>query len=703
MKLNLYLPLKIFLLLALIIFLPTCQSQVNHGEESNHLIKENSPYLLQHAYNPVDWYPWGEKALVKAQKEDKMMIISIGYSACHWCHVMEHESFEDSLVASIMNEHFVSIKIDREERPDIDDVYMTACHLASGNSCGWPLNAFALPDGRPVWAGTYFPKENWIDLLNQFIKLKDSDKERLERSAAAITQGIEARSTLIKVDGPDNYSLKDIRRQVSELLNNLDKEWGGLEGAPKFPMPSIYQFLLHYHSLTGDQESLDLAALTLNKIGNGGIYDHLGGGFARYSVDEEWLIPHFEKMLYDNGQLISLYANAYRRTQNPLFKEKMTETIRFMDLELRHPDGGFYSSYDADSEGEEGKYYTWTAEELKQVLGSEAELFNAVYEVTSSGNWKEENINVLHRRRGLNEIAQEFELSMEALKSSIQGSKEKLHAHRSSREKPGLDDKVLAGWNGLAVAGLIDAYMSTGEKAHLRKAELAVEFIHKNFIQDDFRILRNFKDGNTKINGFLDDYACVIDALSKMYEATFDIEYLDLAASLTTYAIEHFHETETGMFSYTSNLDLPLVAKKISFTDNVIPSANSMMARNLWKLGSLYNRKGWTTMAKQMIDNVWSEMEASNNLSFFSNWGRLMLEVANPPWEIAIMGPDADALKIELQRNLNQPAYFVGGLEENLPLLENKLPDDGTLIYVCKNKVCKFPVETVEEALKLME
>ena len=370
---------------------------------------------------------------------------------------------------------------------------------------------------------------------------------------------------------------------------------------------------------------------------------------------------------------------------------------------MRHPEGGFYSSYDADSEGEEGKFYTWSEEELNQVLGEDALVFNEVYEVTSSGNWREEKINVLHRRKEMEDIARGFNTTEGKLKNTILESKKKLYHHRALREKPGLDDKVLAGWNGLAATGLIDAYMVTGETSYLRKAEQTIIFIQKNFIQEDFRILRNYKDGKTKINGFLDDYASVIEALCKMYEATFDIKYLDQASALTSYVIEHFQEKETGMFSYTSDLDPPLVAKKVSYTDNVIPSANSMMARNLWKLGTLYDKKEWTAMAKQMLDNVWPEMQASNNLSFFSNWGSLMLEIANPPWEIAIMGPEADALRGELQRPLLQPAYFIGGSEENLPLLEKKLPDDGTLIYVCKNKVCKFPVESVDAALKLMK
>ena len=390
----------------------------------NHLIHESSPYLLQHAYNPVDWYPWGEEALNKAKDEDKMMIISIGYAACHWCHVMEHESFEDDTIAQIMNDHFICIKVDREERPDIDQVYMSACQLVSGNSCGWPLNAFALPNGKPVWAGTYFPKDRWKDILLNFKDLYSTDKSILQRSSENITKGISALGTLELPKTENDINRLETSGFIDSFLYQVDMVNGGRKGRPKFPMPNNYLMLLEYYNLFGNEQVKEALKVTLDNMAAGGIYDHLAGGFARYSVDEYWLVPHFEKMLYDNAQLIELYAQAYKLTEDPLYAKIVRETSDFLIRDFKDQEGGFYCSYDADSEGEEGKFYTWTSEQVNDILGEDAGLFKDYYNVTDTGNW--DGVNILHRIMSDATIAQKNNLSKSLFLSKIDSLKQRI-------------------------------------------------------------------------------------------------------------------------------------------------------------------------------------------------------------------------------------------------------------------------------------
>lgn len=376
---------KLLLVLIVLIGMLSCHSKktnMNHSSEehefTNDLINETSPYLLQHAHNPVNWNAWNEEALAEAKKEDKLLIVSVGYAACHWCHVMEHESFEDSTVAAIMNEHFMPIKVDREERPDVDDVYMTACNLINGSG-GWPLNAIALPDGRPIWAGTYFPKDQWMGILNQFVKLKSEDYQKLVDNADQLTKGVQAVDGILKVESKNSFDKEQLAVFNKNIFNITDYELGGRLGAPKFPMPSIYEYLLEQYRITGDKEVLRTVDVTLEAMAKGGIYDQLGGGFARYSVDAQWLVPHFEKMLYDNGQLVALYARAYKATKNPLYKEVVEQTLEYTKREMTDDSNGFYSSLDADSEGEEGKFYVWDTEELKELLGGDYEIFASYY------------------------------------------------------------------------------------------------------------------------------------------------------------------------------------------------------------------------------------------------------------------------------------------------------------------------------------
>ena len=671
-------------------------------KKANRLINESSPYLLQHAYNPVDWHPWGEEALQKAQKEDKLLIISIGYAACHWCHVMEHESFEDSLVAAVMNENFISIKVDREERPDVDDVYMTAAQLLTGRG-GWPLNAIALPNGKPVFAGTYYPKDQWINILEQIIKVKNEDPERLKESADKITEGIES-TTLIEVNNSSlDIAFEDVKSKVPALLGQYDSEFGGRQGAPKFPMPNSYEFLMKYHWLTGDTKSLEVVNTALTKMAYGGIFDQLGGGFARYSVDAYWLVPHFEKMLYDNGQLVSVYADAYALTGNKLYREVVESTLEFVDRELSSSDGGFYSSLDADSEGEEGKFYVWQKGEIDSIINNEqkSRIFCDYYDVSKNGNW--EHSNILNIKQDKASFAKEEKIELSALNAILEEGKAKLMAHRDTRVRPGLDDKILTSWNALMLSGYIDAYNALGKDKYLETALKSAQFLSDNMMEDDGRLNRNYKDGQSNINAFLDDYALLSSAFVKLYQSTFDKSWLEKAEKLADYAVDHFYNEDMKMFDYTSDLDPPLIAKKAEYEDNVIPSSNSAMARSLFEIGTLLYNQEFIDMSRQMLNNMIPRIGTTDYLSFYSNWYQLMLDEVVSPFEVAIIGTDAEDKRKRMLAQYTGNSIFLGSQgEENLELLKEKYQEGTTMIYVCQNKTCKLPVTEVESALELM-
>jgi len=677
----------------------------HQGRPTNHLAKESSPYLLQHMYNPVDWYPWNDEALEKAKKENKMLLISVGYSACHWCHVMEHESFEDSLVAKVMNENFVCIKVDREERPDVDDVYMTACHMATGKSCGWPLNAFALPDGRPVWAGTYFPKKNWLEILDYFIKLRADEPAKLEEYAVQLTEGLKSSEGININTGDQDFNKSELESIASKFLRNIDFKKGGRVGAPKFPMPNNYQFLLAYHHYSGNSKALEAVNTTLEKMAMGGIYDQLGGGFARYSTDGDWFAPHFEKMLYDNGQLISLYSDAFALSKNPLYEKTVRQTLEFIKRELTDKSGGFYSSLDADSEGEEGKFYVWKKAEIDAVLTDEKvnNIFCDYYEVSKKGNWEHGN-NILHRKSSSQKTAKKHGLTEEKLASTIKGAEQKLMTARDKRIRPGLDDKILTSWNALMLKGYVDAYKAFGDEDYLKTAIANANFISNQMMQSDSRLNRNYKNGKSVINAFLDDYALTIDAFTALYQATLDEQWLNKAKGLADYAMAHFQNKENGMFNYTSDLDPPLIARKMELADNVIPGSNSAMARSLFALGTYLYNTTYTDKAKEMMHNMSETLATSDQPNFYSNWCTLYMNLTQAPYEVAIIGEDYRPLHKEMMAHYLPNALLLGGKTEGgLDLLKNKLQDGETMIYVCQNKVCKFPVRSVDKALELME
>ncbi|HAY71471.1 MAG TPA: thioredoxin domain-containing protein, partial [Saprospirales bacterium] len=508
--------------------------------QPNQLFAEQSPYLLQHAYNPVNWYPWGEKALQKAAEENKMLIISVGYAACHWCHVMEKESFEDIRVADLMNQHFVSIKVDREERPDIDDIYMNACHLSGRRSCGWPLNAFALPDGRPFWASTYFPKEQWLDILRQIVGIRQNEPEKLIVAAEEIMKGINQLSLIPHQEEKTGISKEFLENACKSILAQQDFELGGRRGQPKFPMPVIYQFLLQYHQYFNEPLALNAVVATLDNMMMGGIYDQLGGGFARYSVDSYWFAPHFEKMLYDNAQLVSLYAQMHRFSKKEEYKKVVLETLAFAEREWLTPEGIFYSALDADSEGEEGRFYVWKAEEIRQAFNNpqDTALFFDYFRIIEEGNW-ESNYNILYRKAENHTIEKRYGHTRNELENKIDKLKSILFAVRSRRIRPLLDHKMLTSWNGLMLKAFTDAYKAFHLADYKNNAIRMASFMLENAMDKHYRLFRTF--GRKKINGFLDDYANLISGLIGLYEISFDERWIFTAKNLTDYVLEHFY------------------------------------------------------------------------------------------------------------------------------------------------------------------
>ncbi len=663
---------------------------------TNELINESSPYLLQHAHNPVNWYPWGNEALNKAKEQNKLILISIGYAACHWCHVMEHESFENEEVANIMNDNFICIKVDREERPDIDQIYMNAVQLISGRG-GWPLNCFALPDGRPIYGGTYFPAQNWMDLMNRVVDLYEDNLKELQKQAQELTEGVRATELVeLNPEKPDFLSL-DLDRTFTNFEKYIDKENGGSQGAPKFPMPVGYEFLLHYCYFMQQEEALDAVELTLIKMAYGGIYDQVGGGFARYSTDAIWKVPHFEKMLYDNGQLVSLYSSAYQLTKNPIYKKVVEETLGFIKRELTSKEGGFYSSLDADSEGEEGKFYVWKEEEIKALMGQDANLIMDYYNVGADGFW-EHGVNILLKNESDERFAKRNKLSLEELEEKVNTAKELLLKEREKRIRPGLDDKILTSWNGLMLVGYVKAYNVFGDKSYLKAALKNADFICSKLMDGDYRLSRNYKNSKVSINGFLDDYAFTIQGFISLYQATFDSEWLKKAEGLLKYANKHFYDEKSGMYYYTSDEDPALIARKMEVSDNVIPSSNSEMAKNLFLIGRYTYNEKYFEMSKTMANNV--KESAINGASYYGNWAVLMSWLNGETYDVSIVGKDCEKLRKQINEHYLPNVFLSGGMEEgDNSLLQGKLIAGKTIIYVCQDKACQLPVSRVDEML----
>lgn len=668
----------------------------------NRLANSSSPYLLQHANNPVDWYPWGPEALQKAKAENKLILVSIGYSACHWCHVMEHESFEDEKVATVMNEYFVCIKVDREERPDVDQIYMSAVQLMTGRG-GWPLNCICLPDQRPIYGGTYFRKNDWVSLLFNLADFYKAKPAEAEEYAVKLTEGIKQYESIHFVDVKTDYQKEDLELIVKNWHRYFDRVEGGMGSSPKFPMPNNWLFLMRYAWLMQDEDITQQMKLTLHKMAFGGIYDHVGGGFARYSVDNRWHVPHFEKMLYDNAQLLSLYSEASVWQPDPLYPQIADEIITFIKRELTSPEGGFYSALDADSEGVEGKFYTFTKEDIEQILGKDANLFCIYYNITDDGNWEEEETNVLFRKDNDKQLAVKLGLSEEDLSAKIKEAKARVLEARSKRIRPGLDNKILASWNGLMLKGLCDSYRAFNKQEYLDLALKSAGFILNHLISKNGRLLRvaslSSEEGRGGANevSFLDDYANIIDAFIALYEVTFDEKWVHEAKKLTNTALEHYYDKTSGMFFYTADDDEELIARKAELMDNVIPASNSVMAQNLKKMGSLFDNEDYQEIADQMLRNV--AQLVSKYGSSYSNWAIQMLNEVFGTYEVAITGNDAERFRSEMEKTYIPNKIMLGGKQGSLPLLQDRIADV-TRIFICKDKTCGLPVLNIPDALK---
>ncbi|MBK6835825.1 MAG: thioredoxin domain-containing protein [Bacteroidetes bacterium] len=663
-------------------------------KHTNSLVSETSPYLLQHAHNPVKWFAWNDETLKKAKEEDKMILVSIGYSACHWCHVMEHECFEDEEVADLMNEHFINVKIDREERPDIDQVYMTAVQLMTKHG-GWPLNCFTLPDGRPIYGGTYFPKDRWMQILKSLANLFKQDRNKAEEYASELTNGLLRAEMLVSNSDAIELNIDTIHKSIRNWKTLLDDEEGGMDKAPKFPLPNNYIFLLRYAHLFNDDDVMKQVHLTLRKMAYGGIYDQLEGGFARYSVDALWKVPHFEKMLYDNAQLISLYSEAFQQSKEPLYKQIVEESISFIETNWSNNFGGYFSALDADSEGVEGKYYVWTKEELHKLLDEKSfDVFCKYYNVNEIGYWEDENY-ILLRKDSDKELAMKLQVNEKELIEIVTKAKSILLEVRSKRVKPGLDDKTLCSWNALMLKAYADSYKVFSKQEYLDKALFLASFI-KSKMKNGEGLFHSFKNDVVKINGFLEDYAFTIEAYISLYEVSGAEEWLHEAKRLSEYVNKHFYDKQSGFFFFTSDEDAELIVRKVEISDNVIPASNSQMARNLFRLHKHFHLPQYHEMTQAMCAKLSDEI--SHYGSGYSNWAILQLELQLPFKEIAITGKEAKKYFTELNKQyLPNVVFAVSHKISDLPLLKDRLVDGKTLIYVCENNACNLPLENVAE------
>ena len=683
---------------------------------TNKLASETSPYLLQHAHNPVNWYPWGNEALELAKQEDKPILVSIGYSACHWCHVMERESFENEETATIMNENFINIKIDREERPDIDHIYMDAVQAMTGSG-GWPLNVFLMPDGRPFFGGTYFPpvqaynRSSWPQTL---LAVKQAFVERrteIESQAENLTKHIKSNNELSGNAGAQNIS--STRESLNQLAQNAlkqgDTQWGGFGSAPKFPQTFIITFLLRHYYFTADQRCLNHALLSLDKMIQGGIYDQLGGGFARYSTDEKWLAPHFEKMLYDNALLISVLSEAYQITKNELYATTIRQTVAWLRLEMMSEEGGFLSALDADSEGVEGKFYTWSKSEIDQLLGEDSDLYCKFYDISEEGNWEHTNILWITRPflDFVNELADKERGGVQDLertvKELIYRSNKKLLEVRSSRVRPGTDDKILLSWNALMITALCKAYAALNDEIFKELALKNMQFLEaklKDSGSDGW--FHTYKNGTAKVTAFLEDYAYLVQAYIHLQEITGQSAYLIKAKTLTQFVIQNFKEEAGPFFYFTHKNQGDVIVRKKEVYDGATPSGNSVMAVNLLYLAKIFDETGWFSLAEQMISRL--EQPIIKHPTSFGIWASGLQWLTEPVSEIAIIGENSiDALKEVLSAyHPNKAIQASSTTDNNFPLLSQKIATDHLQIYLCRDYACLQPVSTAKELFQLI-
>nr|WP_317631279.1 thioredoxin domain-containing protein [uncultured Flavobacterium sp.] len=662
----------------------------------NELKFETSPYLLQHKNNPIYWKAWNQDSLQQAQTQNKLLVISIGYSACHWCHVMEHECFEDNDVAEIMNEHFVSIKVDREERPDVDAIYMKALQLMIRQG-GWPLNVVCLPDGRPVWGATYVNKQNWIESLIELQALSENSKDRMIEYADKLQLGINHIGLIDAPDVENPFDLKITEPLIAKWQKSFDWEFGGPARAPKFMMPTNLNFLQNYGSYTNNPELLSFVDLTLTKMAYGGLFDVVDGGFSRYSVDVRWHIPHFEKMLYDNGQLLQTYALAYKRTQNPIYKNVCYKTYNFIKENWILKNGLVQSAYDADSldhqnKLQEGAFYYWKKEELQEILKEDFTWFSELYNINDFGYW-EHDFYVFIQTQHINEIAEQYGINVADLNAKNNEILLKLKNYRNTnRQFPRLDDKCLTAWNAMFAIGCLECYEAFGDDVFLNSAEKNKNTILNTLLDNETGILyRNYKDNNVTISGFLDDYAFLIKALIKLYQNTLKEEYILESKQLTDYVIDNFYNENIGLFEYKNKNDDKLIATHFEIEDNVIPSSNAIMGQNLWILSIIFEQSYYKKMTQNMLKKVLPSIDYG---SAFSDWLQLQLWMQNDFEYFVVTGIDALKLvQLENQKYFGNSLIFATNKQSNIAVFSHKFKPNKNIKYICNNINCTNQIE----------
>lgn len=671
----------------------------------NELHKETSPYLLQHATNPIYWKAWNSKTLQKAKEENKLILISIGYAACHWCHVMEHESFEDETVAQTMNTSYLSIKVDREERPDVDAIYMKAIQIMTGQG-GWPLNVVCLPDGRPVWGGTYFRKEDWLNALQQLQQLYETHPEKMIEYAEKLHEGLQIIGLVQKNNSDAIFSKEKATVLIEKWQKSFDLEYGGYARAPKFMMPTNLEFLQRFGYQNNEPLLLDYVDTTLTKMAWGGLFDTVDGGFSRYSVDVKWHVPHFEKMLYDNAQLLSVYANAYKRTQNELYKEVIQKTIAFCDKELLNNKKGYFASLDADSLNnqehlEEGAFYSWTKEELQSVLKEDFDMFAKVFNINSFGYWEEEQKYVLIQNQSLIEIAAAHSIAVETLKEKKKKWEQELYIIRENRKKPRLDDKSITSWNALLLSGFVESYKALENQNYLDKAINVATFITNELWHETGFLWHTYKNNESKIEGFLEDYALTIEAFIQLYQVTFDKKHLVNAKHLTDYCLENFYSEKEHFFAFTSRNAEALIATHYETEDNVIPASNSVMGHNLYALSIYYENSYYEKVYQNMLLTILPTIDYA---SAFSNWLSLWMKTLESQKELAICGKNA----LENSQKINKlyfPNIIIAGStsENDIPFLKDRFDKEKDFFYLCSNRSCQIPETKIENIINQIE
>ncbi|MDQ2751957.1 MAG: thioredoxin domain-containing protein [Bacteroidota bacterium] len=675
-------------------------------KHTNHLVHETSVYLLQHAHNPVNWYPWGKEALQKAREENKPILVSIGYAACHWCHVMERESFENEETAALMNEHFINIKVDREERPDLDHIYMDAVQAISGGG-GWPLNVFLLPDGKPFYGGTYYPpvrafnRMSWTELLTSIHEMYAQKQNEVEAQADNLLYHLSSANKLVQKQTEDDIFKEENLHLINQnIIQAADTEWGGFGRAPKFPQTFSIQSLLRHYYFTGNESSIQQALLSLDKMIGGGIYDQLGGGFARYSTDGKWLAPHFEKMLYDNALLVTVMSEAFQLTKKELYAEAIAETLQFIKHEMTAPEGGFYSALDADSEGVEGKFYTWSKKEIEDVLGKEESVwFCPIFDVSEEGNWEHTNILWLSHNKNWEAVYKDS-----STKNKIAVCKQKLLTRREQRIRPQLDDKIILGWNALLITACCKAFAALRNDTFLKMAEDNICFLEEKLCQNQ-TWQHSWKNGVVSHSAFLDDYAYLTEAYIQLQEVSGNSHYLLKAKETLEYVLAHFAQSESPLFYFTPDYQTDVVVKKTELYDGATPSANAVLARALHYLSLVFDKPEWRKRAEEMIRHTMAAV--IKYPTSFGVWAMAYSEMIKGMNEIIITGKDAMSRLRELQQNfiankIIQAAESIPN-DKSFALLNNRFQQNETVIYVCKEGVCRQPVEAVDEALQLMQ